>query len=178
MLFKHLEQESHVNPRLIRPRDSMPIATERAVAERNQRGERAEEIIQVIRRRAGFEHFLRGQPFAYLCKVAEASPVVVLLAHTRACEAVIIADALGTTKHVIFPELSLEYLEKISEALNANNLNLRGGVTDSEELKPSRGSGVRRGVQSNADALLNDLWTLVVRPVIDALGLKVNSLST
>lgn len=179
-LFRALEQGSFADARALEegpPRRREAAIAESAVVARRRQSERAEWLISQVRTRPGFERFMLGQTFSALSRVAARGPVVVLVAATWSCDVIVIQTPEAQPLHVPLPALDLNKLKQMGELQQANHLNLRRtGDRQLEDDSTARGFGVRKTEASKADMFLGEIWRIIVRPVVDTLGLQVSKL--
>jgi hypothetical protein len=113
-----------------------------------------------------FEHFLLPQPFSKLAKAAQGGPVVMLNAsHLLGCDAVVIRSQDSSAEYVGLPGMTFEKLKNLKAQLWSK--------TCSDTLRHMGHETKTTGLNHEFGKILEELWTLVARPVIDHLGLKV-----
>lgn len=89
-----------------------------------------ETLLADIRQRPQFKHFLLGQSFRSLVTVASAGYVVVLIAHQRACEAVVLCYPEGNVQRIPLRGLSVEDVESLAVRVKRDNVRMRGGLAN------------------------------------------------
>ncbi|VDB88490.1 unnamed protein product [Peniophora sp. CBMAI 1063] len=127
-----------------------------------------ERILAQIRALESFDTFLRPKALSSLLLPREvaSSPVVLFNVSSRRCDALIVAAEGGITT-VALPELTLQRAMKL-RALWAAHL-------DTENVRQrgmSSGPQLLRGSSRTAGLLLERVWTWIVEPVTEALGIR------
>lgn len=113
---------------------SKPAWSNPKVAHLRQTGKQAEDLIDSIRSRPGFERFLLNQPFDTLAQAAATGPVVVLLVYDSLCEAIIIPDPISPPLRVSLDEDLLKSAEELGKRVRAVNMRLRLVQQDVDDL--------------------------------------------
>jgi hypothetical protein len=146
--------------------------------------------VNEARKLDGFEDFLKPVSFATLKQAAILGPVVMLITSETGCDALVVTSdgvqhvplALFTTKDAeilaqllrislssycpSFPPFVQEYLD---------GLNMRSQDSDRHgKLKPLS-IGVRFSTEDCLRLILEQLWRLIVQPVVAALKLQVST---
>ncbi|KAJ7161843.1 CHAT domain-containing protein [Mycena crocata] len=128
-----------------------------------------EELLKNIRKRPGFERFLLPQLYAQLRQVASQGPVVILNAHQKHCDAIILISGIANPIHVALPHVTLAELEQqrrvLADLIRGRGIRNRGSA--SMRLK-----GVREGARSSEELfgdVLKWLWAHVVSCIYVAL---------
>lgn len=152
---------------------SAPRWDDPRVALRFSQSHEAEKLIENIRKRPGLERFLLGPLIADLSYAAAQGPVVVLIAGSDSCHAVILRDSSEKVQHVTLKDLRRQELQAFGREIRVSNLRSREKLPEQEDRKS--GSTRRFDEQSEGERLLGALWHKVVKPVIDSLNLKVCS---
>jgi tetratricopeptide (TPR) repeat protein len=141
---------------------------------RRRQNETVHQLLQDVRKLRGFERFLLGQQFSSLTQAACKGPVVVLISDQFRCNALILLNKNGETRHVPLSLLtphSLKGLSVRSRALHTTRGNERSILSDSV----GRAVRIRRkGKWEDGEHILEELWMKVVKPIINALGLQVS----
>jgi tetratricopeptide (TPR) repeat protein len=148
--------------------------SERQVEQRRRDSEAAEKLIAEIRSRPGFERFLRPAEFSTLVQSLELPHngfVVILVASELGHHALLLDGAAARAKSIdlVAPEGGF-----FSEVVRASVL--RDAVPDSKDTNVSRNFGVsKKGDRKRRELVetLAQLWTSVVKPVIDSFGITV-----
>lgn len=166
-LFKALEDGGNKEKS-----SALPAWSDKDPAIRRRMSERVEELIMQIREMPGLGRFMLGPTFSVLSVVAAHGPVVVLLAYKSSCEALAIMDANGTINRILLPSLSVESLRELTGAVRESNSRAVSQMRDGAATRPM---GVSRPRKKDKDDHLGKLWKHIVKPVVAALGVKVNS---
>lgn len=195
-LFSVLETRT-LAPRIAGTAESARLKStwgDQAITERRQMSDRAEQLIGKIRSQPGFDRFLLAQPFSRLASASTRGAVVVLIAYNDACHAIIIAHPDAQPQHVKLPGTSVGDLAKLS--WYAGDPNMRRVASTPREvaeasramkkLKPGQPlpqaswkkvasqTVATKNEQLSSETVLSRLWRDIVKPVIDALGLKAS----
>jgi tetratricopeptide (TPR) repeat protein len=127
-----------------------------------------EELVKQIREVEGFEDFLLPKKMAQLRAAARWGPVVVINVHSLHCDALIVRHDRNDVTHVPLDHFSFEQAKGLQSQL--------------EKLLPKSGLTNRSGRLAtewdpSSDELFMDilstLWTNVVNPIRESLGLSV-----
>jgi tetratricopeptide (TPR) repeat protein len=149
--------------------------------EQRRLNDRAEQMIDEIRLRPGFDRFLRTPSFNLLSQAAENGPVIMLIPADSGCMAVSILNSSGATKvtHLrsITPEILQNLCLRISDAGLRDGGNANTKVDDTKQPSERMAFHISqpRSTKNNftSDLVLGEIWSKIVKPVIDMLGLKV-----
>jgi hypothetical protein len=190
-LFRKLENSSSAGS----PRSKDRIAAERLMDDRRQMNAEVERMVDEIRKRPGFERFLKIPAFEELIKAAARGPVVILLTTDIACFAVVIVDDTGKCESVQLTKISPSTLKQLNLDVRSSGLRDRGaiapedgdeaGTESADPIDLDHGSntssserlGIRRTRRTDATSpytILSSLWTSIVNPIIQALSLEVS----
>jgi tetratricopeptide (TPR) repeat protein len=144
---------------------------EREAARRRQQSDQFNSLVEQVRTLPGLERFLLHDQYSTLGKAAERGPVVVLISSPLACHAVVL-QPLGQAIGI--------HLDKIAESwLNDKSAIWQSAVTEARSVLEDDRKLVKkapRASDSRAKDILRSLWTDVVWPVFERLGLEVRSL--
>ncbi|KAJ7724723.1 CHAT domain-containing protein [Mycena maculata] len=67
-----------------------------------------QELLQIICKQPGLQHFLLPPPYRVLCHASQQGPVVMLNSHKDGCDGIIILNPMSDPVHVAFPNASLK----------------------------------------------------------------------
>lgn len=136
-------------------------------AARRRLSEQWDLLVDEARLLPGFECFMLPETFIMLSQAAERGPVVVLMASQTSCEAIVIESPAVGAKQVPLPKMTLKRLIFLKQALEASNRSARGLRNRAfKRREPMPKSGAAYGVYA-------ELWSKVMKPVIDSLAWKV-----
>ncbi|KAI0825531.1 CHAT domain-containing protein [Irpex lacteus] len=131
-----------------------------------------EKVIEKIRNLDGFEDFLRPKRFAQLVKACATGPVVLVNVHESRCDALMLYHP-GEVAHVPLNDFSEDIAKKLQtrlwSALKARRLlsRFRDEYKDDELDRGGYTVGRTPNEMHPLHGILSDLWTLVVKPIID-----------
>lgn len=145
-----------------------------------------ERLLLTARAIPGFETFLLPSPCSSLLQYLPTSgPVIVINVDETRCDAIALVHGLDEPLHIPLPDFSLERAKQYRRDLHTKlvelGLSARGEESDVCTLNgtSSRPAGkYRRKKQVEGHIvhnILRDLWDLVVKPVLDALGFSVST---
>jgi hypothetical protein len=140
-------------------------AKERELARRRRLGDDFASVLAEARLLPGFEDLLQNASFASLARAAHSHPIVVLVAGDSIGHGIIILDNARCV---------LVTLEKVTNA-TLQGLSHRIG-THSEHVR-SRGIRKVRATEVHPTDVYREIWTLVMAPIINALGWPVSRVS-
>jgi tetratricopeptide (TPR) repeat protein len=130
-----------------------------------------ETLVKNARSLPGFERFLLHEPYSLLTLVAERCPVVVLLASTNCCAALLIRGQGMSTEHVELPGITAEQLQNLGRLMHVTNSEVRA-TRNGRAMRQSRPEG------DGASRTLRALWEHVAKPLIMAIGCPVREYVT
>jgi hypothetical protein len=133
---------------------------------RYQQISRIQQLVQELRLLPELENLMRGATAEELIKVAEVHPVVVLVASSGYCHALIIRSSDELLESFILEDIGLKELKTLT--LSCRSTNIRGSTQPSH-----RGLRVSRHNRHSTTPVLDKLWRAVVKPIITRLKLKV-----
>ncbi|KAI0031651.1 CHAT domain-containing protein [Vararia minispora EC-137] len=136
--------------------------------DRRQVAEDYKQVLAEIRKQAGFESFLLPKKLAELVPAAGARPVVLVNTHKSRCDAII----LHSSDHVVHVPLPKMYHGTASQ-MRSRLVGVldRAGVRDRGALWSSRSKS-----DDTLHWVLENLWKLVVSPVLQAMENEESSL--
>lgn len=142
------------------------LAHETRAGARRQLSERFESLLGQVRSLPGLDRFMLGNTVSILTVAAKTSPVVVLIATSSYCGALLIRDSTSAVEELRLGDAKIiRALGSIQQRLWSARQATRGSLaTRAIKLKPKH--------HSPSDPL-NDIWNQVMQKVIEALGLKV-----
>jgi hypothetical protein len=128
------------------------------------------ELLDDVRTVPGFERFMLRPSSAMLMQCATSHPVVVLSADHNSCHALLLLP--GDTEPIPVPleEVNVGDLERM--AVETHGVGWRSRVAANEQERVFNVSH-RRKSDGNS-SVLAELWRLVVKPIVDAMGLTVS----
>ncbi|KIM28574.1 hypothetical protein M408DRAFT_69298 [Serendipita vermifera MAFF 305830] len=133
-----------------------------------------EEIIEKVRKKPGFEYFLKEKTFDKLAPAAHEGPVVIINIHTRRCDALVIIPDDGEYRNVSIINIPLE---SFSYEMSAKLFKDFSQLLSSEGVRArsERQTGRRqpKWKKKITFEILADLWVHVVKPVLDGLAYQV-----
>jgi tetratricopeptide (TPR) repeat protein len=144
--------------------------------DRQQKHNRVQQLLREVRLLPGLSSFMRSLPFEQLMATSTSHPVVVLIAGASECQALILRASSNRHMFIPFTDIYPSSLQEFS--FSTSHMQLRGqqpeGGHDVSE------SATRLGVKfakrpSAAHLRLGKLWRVIVKPIIQALGLEVRA---
>ncbi|KAK0184754.1 CHAT domain-containing protein [Armillaria mellea] len=120
-------------------------------------------LVETVRELPGFEDFLRPKKLVTLKNAAKLGPVVLLNTYQASCDALILIPGLDDVIHLPLKDFSYKKAEILLKRLN-KSLSALGVRTRASQ--PVYGA-------SDKDVFMNvlkELWTCVVKPVLDSLA--------
>ncbi|KAK0214048.1 CHAT domain-containing protein [Armillaria fumosa] len=123
-------------------------------------------LVEEVRALPGFEDFLGPKKLATLKNAAKLGPVVLLNISPARCDALIIIPALDDVIHIPLKNFSLQKAkilqEQLTKALSAFGVRTRAS-------QPVYATSVNNVFMN----VLKELWTCIVKPVLDGLAISV-----
>lgn len=139
---------------------------EKQRAERLQLSKTFDSLLQQARTLPGHDRFMLHDIYSTLSQAAQRSPVLILLASSTFCGALLIKDPSGPPERLSF-DLDISRLGEIGGAVQFMRRNFRQITVVTEPKTSPQGN-------KHKVSVLQDLWTGVVQPVIRALQWKVS----
>lgn len=137
------------------------------VARTRRLGEAFEALVVKARYLPGFECFMLNDTYAALSMAALTAPVVVLLARTDFCGAIIIEGPNVSAKQLVFgPLINIERLKRLAHELRNTRQTTRNAV----KYRVMRKTTVS---QKSQNQVLAELWHSILKDLIKALSYKV-----
>jgi hypothetical protein len=126
--------------------------------------------VEKARNIPGFEDFMEPKKFTKLANAARSGPVVVINVYKSRCDALIVMADSNEVINVPLSTFSYNQAHNLQRSLN--RLLSNAGIR-------MRDTRVGRMVSTELDnggfeGILSSLWTLVVKPVLDALAFSVS----
>jgi hypothetical protein len=133
----------------------------------------------------GFEDFLRPLPSSsWMQNLPKSGPVVVINVHNTRCDAIALISGSEEPLHIPLPDFSLsdalDLRQLLEKALSQFGIAMRGSpvdLTSSEirALKPKI-SGSKVPIESIPlmESILRQLWSDLIKPIVEALALSVS----
>jgi tetratricopeptide (TPR) repeat protein len=138
---------------------------ERELLRRRQLGDEFQTVLAEARAVPGFENLLRNASFEALARAAKNHPMVVLLTGEASGHAIIIYGD-SETHLVPLPQVTAKGLQTLSLRIEAHTKSVR-----STDLR-----GIRRvPAKTQPPDVYRELWTLIMRPIVEALQWRVSS---
>lgn len=147
------------------------LNAEKRAAERRVLNSTYESLVAEARSILG-DDFLGNVTYGSLASCTKLGKIVILLPGRDMSWAICIVDN-GDPKVVQLPRIGKDRLETIAQSFHSISDQVRE-VMNPRSIRQVR---VRAGLQTNQYILLAELWFLVMRPVIETLGLHVSSQS-
>jgi tetratricopeptide (TPR) repeat protein len=151
---------------------------DRDAVTRRKKAARVDEILSGIRQQPGLERFMLGPDSASLVSAASTSIVVVLIPGETlgTSEAIILQPGVACTARRLSLGVNGEDLEEWTAALKGSQWRQRSA----RSLKKTRLSLAKSSLKPKAsknthNLILSQLWSDIVKPVLDALELQVIS---
>jgi tetratricopeptide (TPR) repeat protein len=149
------------------------LSMEESAQHHRRLAEEWERLVGRVRGIPGFDSFLRPKRFTQLRIAAKAGPVAVVNVHESRCDTFVLVDGLDEVVHIPLPDFSYTKAQKLH--LHLNQLLSTAGVrvrdTDIRAMKIATTS--KRG---GFEFILSNLWSSVVKPVLDGLAFAVSHL--
>jgi hypothetical protein len=136
---------------------------DRELARRRQLGDEFRSVLDEARLIPGFENLLRNASFASIAKAATHHPIVIFIADENSGHAIII-QAQAQCGLVKLPGTTTTVLQKLASQLE----------TRRKHARSSRGIRKAHVESERPDDVYQELWTLVMRPVVEALQWPVS----
>jgi hypothetical protein len=144
---------------------------EEAAQRHHRLAEEWEALVARARGIPGFQDFLRPKKFAQLRKASKTGPVIVVNVHERRCDAFVLVDGLDDVVHIPLHGLSYDKARQLHHHLSQ--------ILSTAGVRARDTRAIRRVVTSRAggfEFILSNLWTSIVKPVLDGLAFYVSQL--
>ncbi|KDR73388.1 hypothetical protein GALMADRAFT_1341969 [Galerina marginata CBS 339.88] len=127
-----------------------------------------DQLLTEVRAMPHFENFLKPASCSTLLKhIPDSGPVVVINIHKDRSDALALVSGIKEPLHIPLLEFSYEKAHNLRTHLKTHLLNsgvrMRGSEPDTRGMRYKTGGGVVTDV-------LHELWTSVVKPILDGLG--------
>jgi tetratricopeptide (TPR) repeat protein len=137
---------------------------EKAAQDHRRLAEKWEALLREVRSLEGFDDFLQPQKFSKLMTAAKAGPVAIINAHESRCDALILLVELNEIVHVPLEGFSFDRATELHRDLEASIS--AAGVRSRGERHMGRAPFQK---VDNLQRILAELWTGLVKPVLDGL---------
>jgi len=166
----------HAGSRGMETRDPSTSSDQQLSMEEIAQGHRrlAEEwemLVKKTRSIPGFNDFLRLKKLAQLYNAADAGPVVVINVHKRRCDALVLISGLDEVTHIPLDCFSYEKARELQQSINEL---LFAGHVRAREARAMRRVTTTTG--ASFPSILSDLWSCIVKPVLDCCAFTVSYL--
>ncbi|CAE7072272.1 unnamed protein product [Rhizoctonia solani] len=153
-------------------RDSQAFATdfitvERVAQEHRRLAREYNELLSEIRTLSGFEDFLQSIKADRLMRATHYGPIIVIVCHKQACDALIVSPKEDSVNHLPLPNFDWR---KAQSACTAIETSLRHKLLRERGFKRFENPGEK----DQFEGVLLDLWNSIVKPVLDCLGYMNN----
>lgn len=166
-LFRSLEKDSGILMGDLQ--DNARIESQ--IEHRRQLNQQADSLIEDIRMRPGFEHFLKVPQYDKLAQAATNGFVVVLIANEPLFFAIVI-HADDVLEHVPLPSVKGDMLRKLQAQVSES------GMRDYTHASEGRGHNtMSRGISKEKTPTHTPLalmWKTIIQPIISHIGLKAS----
>jgi hypothetical protein len=144
-------------------------------ADRRRKAEELDATIASIRKKSGCEHFMTSRPFADLMTAIDGLDgyVVILIPSDSVCDVVLLGASSGSSgTHLRLPAVNVGNLEAMSNSLRS---------AADQERKGDDARGMKKVAlttkvgPSRDEIVLRKLWERLVKPIVEALQLTVNT---
>ncbi|KDQ54449.1 hypothetical protein JAAARDRAFT_697356, partial [Jaapia argillacea MUCL 33604] len=132
-----------------------------------------EAILGEIHGIQGFDRFLLPKPFSQLKGAAHSGPVVILNMSDAQCDALVLKPGWDNVLHIPLPNLTETTAEELQNELN--KLLSEPGRLPSQLERLVRRKPLALDFNSKFKMILAQLWSDVVKPVLDVLAMTVRS---
>jgi hypothetical protein len=190
-LLMSLEHDTFVPP----SNSNIPSWDDPTITNRRRRNQRVEELISLTRGLPGMERFMLGPTSQTLLLTARRGFIVVLLPGPRESRAIFVPPGGGSVETVALPLVNAKILTDWSSELQEVGMQNRGAVKeprkegtaletpniqekkDNDITEMAEGLAMRLTLGISTPGanrtVLGELWTTVVKPIMQALQLKV-----
>jgi hypothetical protein len=164
-LARQLEKSSDA---LSSTQDSRII--EKEAAQRRQQSEEFNSLVDQVRRSPGMGRFLLHDEYATLARAADRGPVVILVSSALACHAIIVKPE-DEIISIPLDSMTESWLDDSCSVWRAEVSRARVSVRYNRKMQKTGKSS--RSMRTEAEDILERLWTCVVCIVLSKLGLGV-----
>ena len=149
------------------------LSMEESAQHHRRLAEEWECLVGRVRSIPGFKSFLRPKRFTQLRIAAKAGPVAVVNVHKSRCDAFVLVDDLDEVVRIPLPAFSYAKAQKLHLHMNQLLSNAGVRVRDTDIRATKRATTSKRG---GFEFILSNLWSSVVKPVLDGLAFAVSYL--
>jgi tetratricopeptide (TPR) repeat protein len=128
-----------------------------------------ESTIEQVRGTRGFEEFLRPLSSSQLKNAARSGPVVILNIAKTKCEALALLPGSEDVIHIPLPNISAERVTQLRDELKDQLFSSGIRMRDTRAAKRV----IDEADEASCKRVLAELWSNLVKPVLDSLGLSV-----
>ena len=149
------------------------LSMEEAAQHHHRLAEEWERLVGRVRYIAGFEDFLRPKRFTQLRLAAKSGPVAVVNVDESRCDALVLVDGLDEVVHIPLHDFS--YAKARQLHLHLNQLLRTAGV----RIRDIDIRAMKLAITPECEgfeSILSNLWSSVVKPVLDSLAFSVSHL--
>jgi tetratricopeptide (TPR) repeat protein len=164
-LARQLEKSSDA---LRDTQDSKTIENE--ASQRRQQSEEFNSLLDRVRCFPGMERFLLHDEYATLAKAADRGLVVVLVSSALACHAVVVKP-VDDIISIPLDSMTESWLDDSSNVWRTEVIRARSAIRDNRKMVKAVKSS--RSMSTRATDILERLWTCIVYPIFNSLGLEV-----
>ncbi|KZT64229.1 hypothetical protein DAEQUDRAFT_769885 [Daedalea quercina L-15889] len=143
--------------------------TEFRAQEQHRRAEEWDQLVAQAREIPGFENFLRPRSFPQIMEALHCSPVVVVNASQKRCDALVLMEGLDGVVHIPLESLTFDRAQHLRKGL------IRLLSDYYPQQRTTRGAGmvpIDPSVRGMGD-ILRELWERVVKPILDSLAFSI-----
>lgn len=141
---------------------------EQRLVDNRRLSEHFDSLISKARTLPGLERFLLNETFSALALVAQAAPVVILLATAEFCGAVILRNERAEPEAVSFgKDMNVGMLVSMSRAVIGSGRTSRGAIEKTRAMKRISAK------ESTGNGPYGEIWQQIMQPVVQALRLEV-----
>lgn len=142
------------------------VAQEMETIKRRRLSTEFEDLLRKARALPGFERFMLPETFATLSMAASHGPIVILLPGRSVCHAIVI-ERPDVVHQLRLPGTTLQMVTTLSATIATASRNSRNSL---------QGRAMRRldRTDKKAEGILEDLWRMVMAPIVQVLNLKVS----
>jgi tetratricopeptide (TPR) repeat protein len=164
-LARQLEKSSDVL------RDTLDARTiEKEGIQRRKQSEEFNLLVDQVRCVPGMERFLLHDEYTTLAKAANRGPVVILVSSALACHAIVVKSA-DEVIGIPLDSITESWLDEHGDVWRTEVIKARSAVRNSRKMIKMAKSSI--SMSTEAEGILERLWTLVVNPVFSKLNLEV-----
>ncbi|KAF6758438.1 CHAT domain-containing protein [Ephemerocybe angulata] len=179
---RQLENAGSANPIL---RSEMSLSERSSLADQSREhlrcAQKWDDLLAKVRATPGFEGFLKPLSwYTLLQHLPDGGYIIILNAGTLRCDAIVLAPVHDQPLHVPLTNFSLakcdQYRRDLGAQLQGYNYRDRGEagtvLEDNDEERGFKGVNRGKGGQTIIQGILRGLWTDLVKPILQELGLQ------